>query len=596
MSAVKPLGTLAMETMPGVRFAFGGFLGQRLQANLEEWLLLAPCSNPAMLEMFRDRDRTPRRDLVPWAGEFAGKYLTSATLAWRTSPDSRLQVLISRLVADLIATQDEGGYLGPFPRAERYVGKTLDGTHDLWDLWGHYHGMLGLLLWHRESGDGAALAACCRAANGICDRFLGRGQMLDAGAEEMNMAVAHILGELYLETGEGCYLEMLRQIEREWEISPAGDYVRQALAGVPFWQTPKPRWESLHDIQAILSLYRITGEERYRRAFAGIWGSIRDGDRHNSGGFSSGEKATGNPFDRGAIETCCTVAWMALSVDMLRLTGGSTVADELELATFNAALGAQSPSGRWWTYNTPMDGVRKASAHEIVFQAREGSSELNCCSVNGPRTLGMLSEWALLQTGEGIALNYYGPCELSAPLDDGRQISLAQQTDYPRDGQVQIRIGLEAPSRLTLMVRIPAWSSETLVSVCGVAQQGVVAGRYLALNRVWQNGDEIALTLDMRVRPWHGERECAGKVCLYRGPLLLAYDRRYNGFDPGALAISSVPESVQARRYDGPDPAPWLLVQAGSTVGGEPLTLCDFATAGAAGTPYVTWLPLHSGA
>ena len=31
-----------------------------------------------MLEIFRDRDRQPLRDMVPWAGEFAGKYLTSA--------------------------------------------------------------------------------------------------------------------------------------------------------------------------------------------------------------------------------------------------------------------------------------------------------------------------------------------------------------------------------------------------------------------------------------------------------------------------------------------------------------------------------------
>ena len=41
-----------------------------------------------------------------------------------------------------------------------------------------------------------------------------------------------------------------------------------------------------------------------------------------------------------------------------------------------------------------MDGVREASAHTIVFQARAGTPELNCCSVNGPRVLGMLGEWA----------------------------------------------------------------------------------------------------------------------------------------------------------------------------------------------------------
>ena len=68
----------------------------------------------------------------------------------------------------------------------------------------------------------------------------------------------------------------------------------------------------------------------------------------------------------------------------------ANVADELELSLFNAILGAQHPYGRWCTYNTPMDGAREASAHTIVFQSRAGTPELNCCSVNGPRGLGLL--------------------------------------------------------------------------------------------------------------------------------------------------------------------------------------------------------------
>jgi DUF1680 family protein len=76
---------------------------------------------------------------------------------------------------------------------------------------------------------------------------------------------------------------------------------------------------------------------------------------------------------------------MAITIDYLQLTGDSRAADDLELTTLNGGLGAQHPSGRWFTYNTPMDGVREASAHTIVFQSRAGTPELNCCSVNGPR-------------------------------------------------------------------------------------------------------------------------------------------------------------------------------------------------------------------
>src|SRR5262249_43540905 len=152
-----------------------------------------------------------------------------------------------------------------------------------------------------------------------------------------------------------------------------GDYLRAALAGTEFFAMPKPRWESLHPIMGLAELAELTGEEQYRQAFEHIWWSIVKLDRHNTGGFSSGEQARGNPYHPGAIETCCTIAWIALSVEMLRLTASSLVADELELATLNAVAGAHSRTGRWSTYNTPMDGVRRASTQDIAFQAREGS-------------------------------------------------------------------------------------------------------------------------------------------------------------------------------------------------------------------------------
>ena len=168
--------------------------------------------------------------------------------------------------------------------------------------------------------------------------------------------------------------------------------------------------------RGIAELYFITGNEKYQTAFESLWWSIRNKDRHNHGGFSSGEKANGNPYDLSPVETCCSVAWMAMTVDLLRMTGNSLAADELELTSYNVILGAQNPTGRWWTYNTPMDGYRKASNYDIDFQARPGSPELNCCSVNGPRALGILSDWAVMTDGDEVILNYFGASSASFSL------------------------------------------------------------------------------------------------------------------------------------------------------------------------------------
>src|SRR5581483_8333263 len=198
------------------------------------------------------------------------------------------------------------------------------------------------------------------------------------GSTEMNLAPVHGLCLLYRKTRDPRHLALAKQLVGEFAaVGPggaplAGDYLRAALAGKEFFQTPRPRWESLHPIMGLAELYHLTGDESYRTAFERLWWSICKLDRHNNGGFSSGEQAQGDPYHPGAIETCCTVAWLAMGIEMLRLTGDPVVADELELTTLNSALGLFSPTGRWATYNTPMDGVRKASAHDIVFQAREG--------------------------------------------------------------------------------------------------------------------------------------------------------------------------------------------------------------------------------
>ena len=571
-------GAVALESLPAARWHFGGAIGERIDANERQWLLTAPASNPGMLEMFRVRDREPRPNLVEWAGEFAGKYLISAVQAMRLTDRPELRESVTAFTRDLIATQADDGYLGPFPKSERLLGH--------WDLWGHYHVIEGLLLWHEATGDVAALDAARRAADLACRIFLdGKKRVAEAGSHEMNMAFLHALALLHRKTGEPRYLELAREIEKDWE--GAGDYLRTGLDGVEFYATPRPRWESLHDLQGLFEMWRITGEAKYRESFEHHWRSILRGDVHNAGSFSAGEQATGNPFAPGAIETCCTIAWMAMSIDMLKLTGDPLVADELERSTFNGALGAQHPTGRWWTYNTPMDGAREASAHSIVFQARAGTPELNCCSVNGPRALGMLSDWAVMRDADGFAINWHGPVEIR-----GGPFPLRCESDYPISGHVKWIVAPESATDARLRFRIPAWSAHTVAKLNGEALPQPEPGHYLDLRRLWKSGDTVEFDFDMSLRALTGDREALGKVSLFRGPLLLAWDQRNNAFDEAGIPPVA-PDRLQDAKILAPRNGPlrpWLLVDF-TTADGKQIRLCDYASAGATGTRYRSWLP-----
>ena len=144
--------------IPQTTYRFRGHLADYLTGVTEQWLKAAPLANPGMLEIFRDRDRQPLRDLVPWAGEFAGKYLTSAVQILRLTQDANLKTFIRNFVNQLVQLQDADGYLGPWSQENRLTGEAPNvggKAGNTWDAWGHYHIMLGLILWHEESGDKA---------------------------------------------------------------------------------------------------------------------------------------------------------------------------------------------------------------------------------------------------------------------------------------------------------------------------------------------------------------------------------------------------------------------------------------------------------
>ena len=611
------------ERVSGMRAELRGLVGKYLDGITNQWILSAPTANPSMLEMFRDRDAAPQRYLEPWSGEFAGKYLTAAVQVMRLTGDSRLKLFLESFVDRLIGLQSPDGYLGPWPKGSRltnFESLQREGGMITWDTWGHYHIMLGLLLWHEETSDQNALRAASLIADLICEKYLGKKEMrlVDTGTTEVNLAPAHSLCLLYRLTGVQRYLDMATQIVDEFSAEGAegflaGNYLKLAEEKTEFFESPKPRWESLHPIMGLAELYWITGENRYRHAFEHIWWSIVQFDRHNTGGFSSGEKASGNPYECGAIETCCTIAWIALSVEMLKMTGNSVVADEIELSTLNTIIGMHSSTGRWATYNTPMDGIRRASAHSIVFQAREGSPELNCCSVNSPRGFGMMSDWAVMRDEDSFFINYYGPMTATAETESKITVIFTQTTDYPVSGHIELRVDPEQQCEFVLNLRVPYWSSKTAVSINGQAITNVKTGSYLELDRSWKKGDTITLDLDMSLHLWVGERDCKGLTSVYRGPVLLTYDNRYNlpiaeekpesirhydDWKPQNDTVLEVPELDARALKNRPSEwedwiPPWMLFEFG-TSDGRKVRLCDFGSAGEAGTPYRSWLPVRN--
>ena len=591
----------AMTPLPPGAIKIEGHLGAQIDLAIRN--RVAAQDVEALLRPFRDR-----RDHDEWRSEFWGKWITSAIAAWCYNGDQKLRGKIDEAVSALIATQTPDGYIGTYPAGDHL---------QRWDIWGRKYTLLGLLAWHGQTGDPAALNAARKEADLLLSE-VGPGKASPFTNDMWHgMASSSVLEPMVLlfrRTGDIRYLEFANYLVNLWATPEGPDLLRKALDDVPvFKMFPGPEkivkgyhdngkskaYEMMSCYEGLTELYRSTGNAEYRMAAAKVFANIRDSEITICGSGSDwerwcdGRRRQAEPWQKG-METCVTVTWMKFGAQLLRLTGESTYADEIEIAMFNALLGAQSIDGAWWCGDTPLAGIKEPAEAQCGVQQ-------NCCVANGPRGLMLLPIIAVMSADDGPVINLYGKIRASAELPSGGMVDLVQESDYPVSDTIRIRIGLVEPRKFTLSLRIPYWSEDNSLSVNGITENNPVPKSYVKLTRIWRPGDVVTLRLDLRARLI---RSPAGGnyVAVMRGPILLARDTRISSSDvdgPVSLQgektgfIDATQVAVNTAKYL------WLIfdvpLTTSANVPHSSVLMCDFSSAGNTFTSkskYRVWMPL----
>ena len=582
--------------------SFGGVMGTRMENQMNRWMYTAYYSNSGMIEAMRQRNSAMKQNLVQWYGEFPGKYIYSMALMYALNRDENLRQVGDELVETLASVQAEDGYLGVFSDEERMLGivrADINGTiynNMTWDMWNQYHIIRGLLAWYEQTGNETAFQTAKKTADFIIDYFGQDHSLSEVEEADKNLSIVSAFVQLYTMTEEDRYLDFVNELLAAWQGSNGGDFFRKGLNKTAYNGLPQKRWETMHALLGMAEIYRLSGDEDYKTAFLNLFTWLRNYDRHDTGGVMCGEQAAGSPYGsgQGSVETCAAVAWLECCAAALELTGDPTICDELELTTFNAILGAQSPSGRSYVYDIADEGSRITSPMALSFQAVAGSPELNCCAVYGPCGLGMIGKWALISSESAVTLNYYGEGSMLTRTPAGKKLLIRQETLYPSDGAVRIKLSLQESEEFTLRLRIPQWSAETEVRAGG-ERLSAQAGSYCEITRAWKDGDEVELTLDFTPHFWAGEEIRTNQAAVYVGPLLLAYDERFNGTALLDTLEAHPLQGMKLTRVENENvpgsPEPVVLYRA-EFADGSSAVLCDYATAGHAGTNFTTWLPV----
>jgi DUF1680 family protein len=168
------------------------------------------------------------------------------------------------------------------------------------------------------------------------------------------------------------------------------------------------------------------------------------------------------------------------------------------------------------------------------------------------------------------------------------------------NNKVQIAVTPSATATWALLLRIPAWSALTAVTINGAAVENVNAGSYCRIARAWQAGDVVELVFDFSCRVAELNR-C---LALQRGPLVLARDTRFNdgAIDAAVLAPGEQPLELVSAPAAAAAAGVWQafttklvndLNAEGPAGGPQEVHFCDYASAGntwSAASRYRVWL------
>jgi len=532
-SASEPVGD-QFTPLPANAVHFNGCLDDDIQNSIVHWNKgVVPYDG--FVQMFR----TGRKLFAQ--GEMWGKAVRSGSMFYRYTQDPELKKILRKTVADLLTTKRANGSISCSD-----ISRQPDGPGG--DLWERKYVLLGLDEYYRHvEKDPAVLQAmideadCTIAQIGLPPKT----RIIEQGWSPNHIESSTILEpimRLYNLTGRPAYLEFARYIVEVEGGAKGHNIIQDALnnkdpekiGGV----YPKA-YEMMSLFEGLIEYYRVTGDERWKRATLNLYRNIREKEITiigNGGGdqpyhpdvlgeaWDNTAFEQTNPNMKRMMETCVGVTWLKLCSQILRLTGDPTTVDEIERYAYNGLIGAMKPTGDGFSYVNLLNGVK---TNPEGWGATINNVYVTCCNLNGPMGLAYLPFVAVMDSRTGPVINLYNACTATASTPSSHPVRLEIATDYPRSGRIVVTVTPQAPEQFSIRLRIPSWSKSTELKV-GANEIHAAPGTYADIPRLWSSGDRIELTLDMRCRlldsPRGSNRAGDHRQALIRGPIVLARD------------------------------------------------------------------------
>lgn len=499
------------------------------------------------------------------------KVVEGAAYSLALAPDPALDSYLDDLIAKFAGAQEPDGYL--------YTARTIDPSavradregltrwshlrvnHELYNV-GHLYE--AAVAHFQATGKRNLLDVALKNAD-LIDSIFGPDKRRDVpGHQEIEIGLA----KLYRVTGDERYLRLAKFfLDERGHANGRELYTNFGNPG--YMQDHLPVTEQREAVgHAVRAVYMytgmadvaaLTGDSRYIEAINRLWENVVGRKLYLTGGI--GARHTGEAFGddyelpnaEAYAETCAAIANVLWNQRMFLLHGDARYVDILELSLYNGLLSGISLSGDEFFYTNPLASDGKTAVNRGAI-GRQPWFDCSCCPTNDVRFLASLPGYVYAADAKNKTLyvNLFVAGQATVNVG-GQQVRLRQETTYPWNGRVRLRVELPGKADFALALRIPGWavnqpvpgdlyrylapeSSRPTLTVNGEVVEPPMEKGYAVLRRAWKSGDVVELTLPLPVRrvlcheAVEGNR---GRVALMRGPLVYCVEGVDNG---GSLA------------------------------------------------------------
>ena len=495
-----------------------------------------------------------------WADSDVYKWLQGASLHLGLDRDPALEAQVDEVIAKIAAAQQPDGYINTHVQlvTPRKRWKNLGFYHEMYSA-GHM--FEGAAAHFRATGKRTFLDVATKLADNIDSVFGPDKRNGIPGHEEIELGLV----DLYRVTGEKRYLRLAeyflngrgqkpsafeaeykqlsstktenflgrvvpvrglhdrlyRRNPRKFDTSYAQDHlpVREQTEAVGHAVRATYLYSAMADVvhetgdQGLMdALLKLHDNVTFRRMY--VTGGI--GPSAHNEGF---DKDYDLPNRSAYQETCATVGMALWNYRMLKLSGDGRYSDVTELALYNSFLGGVSLEGNTFCYANPMqtEGRFKRSPWFSV----------PCCPSTIVRTFPRLGELIYSQGKDDLWGNLYIGSTAKATIH-GKDVSFRLATEYPWKGDVRLEPELSEPLNFAVHLRIPGWAESHSLRLNGQAVKATQTKGYLHIEREWNPGDVIELSLPMKIERIEAHPNVVtnrGKVALRRGPLVYVLEQ-----------------------------------------------------------------------